>query len=673
MKKISSNPKRYVKVYGVLGHFETPDSKFSVKYFSTYANSYQDHYKDLLSELKPMRERVRTNELSDLSALLQRDLDDLRVSNGLIPYLVNKIRGNEHNPNHIAFFPAILVALIPKGYISRTGPSDYPKLHEGLEDDAQISFTYETEERHDCWRLEQFKDENGDVTPLASLSIDFSITDAIVLDGQHRANAFRVLTGSFWENKENQIYGPFYKEVEADETYKSDLPLTIIWFESDSEQVVDPRYISRELFVAVNNNARLISKSRLVLLNDKDPSALITRFWYSKVAEEHSFSCDTPSLNMLHMGFDVNRDLRNSRSHIFTLTEPEIIYDVVDWLYFGPVRYTNELDKYKVARQRDRFDTSVFKYYFPNSGKYVRAPESDYEGEETKLVSDIEGVEVLKEEFERLCYPDLKRLFEELSFLQPHYAATHSIGKQRKYDWDSVGLKEVWDQLYIGGEGLYYGIKHLDPSDPRIKDVLDNIKTIESEFSAIRASFFCKPPNIVDEAYRSFTTKAFQVAYFKTYGDFVRRVVNLYNDPLEEFLTRLNAVTLDQWLFILIDFRKELISTVDPKTWPAYHKILLRFIQKEGEFFHNELNASPEAELFKKYFLNRCYKFADDSGRILSDMTKEELSADILNQWVEDIKGRVIKFMKEGGLETLDLDFYGNALQILKDKVNAWS
>ena len=64
-----------IKVYGLLGTFRVGNSGFIVKYASTFANPAASGrhwgHKELLEELKPMRDRLGASKLQNLNSLLQ--------------------------------------------------------------------------------------------------------------------------------------------------------------------------------------------------------------------------------------------------------------------------------------------------------------------------------------------------------------------------------------------------------------------------------------------------------------------------------------------------------------------------------------------------------------------------------------------------------------------------
>ena len=194
--------KREIKVYGVTGNFTVMEGKagkpVTVHYFQTLAannhSTKSGNALDLLKELKPMRERVNTSDLKDLRSLLQRDLSDYRIASELVPYL----RGDKST---VGFFPSILVALLPKGFLTEHSKVPYPKPSQT--DKLKTNFDK-------YWNNESLTIDD-EPTSLSVLSVNPDSTDLIVLDGQHRANAFRYLAGTFEEaTNDSHLYSIFY-------------------------------------------------------------------------------------------------------------------------------------------------------------------------------------------------------------------------------------------------------------------------------------------------------------------------------------------------------------------------------------------------------------------------------------------------------------------------------
>ena len=148
METFNIDTQTFTKLEGISGVFNTVNSNFRVRFFSTYANTREPNYKELLQELKPMRERINVNEIQNISQVLQRDLDDYRIAKGLIPYLLNIVNG-VRNENHLAFFPGILGVIIPKNYLHSVDENlinqnhllHYPLMNE-IEEESTKSYIY---------------------------------------------------------------------------------------------------------------------------------------------------------------------------------------------------------------------------------------------------------------------------------------------------------------------------------------------------------------------------------------------------------------------------------------------------------------------------------------------------------------------------------------------------
>ena len=208
-----------ITLEGIFGEFNTPNSNFKVNFFSTYASAMRNkNYQTFLEELKPMREKLGANDIKDMQQILQRDLDDNRINNSLLPYLMNA----RNELDHIAFFPAILVVLLPKNYIKEYLENKnvkYPKIKKSAKElkadhsQEEVLIPYEGEnidgETCNMWSLKRWPDEEG-YSPLGQLVINLDETEIVVLDGQHRANAFRIINGSFF-GKNPDIQNHQYK------------------------------------------------------------------------------------------------------------------------------------------------------------------------------------------------------------------------------------------------------------------------------------------------------------------------------------------------------------------------------------------------------------------------------------------------------------------------------
>lgn len=659
--KISSSKASFIELLGMYGKFEVINSIYTIHYFSTYANNRENANKELLEELKPMRERMEVESIDDLSALLQRDLNDLRVANDLIPYLENKAK----DPKHIAFFPAVLGVLTPKDFI-KNDKASYPSMTKENVYEGSISFNY-----NDYWELERFKDDIGGVSPLGKMKINLGKSSVIVLDGQHRANAFRVLSNCF-NNDANKIYNNFYESVTPIENLQADLPITLVWFETKSTtEKVEPKMISRKLFVDVNNSAKSVSKSRTILLNDRNPSSILTRFFYSRIAKNSSFK--TNQFSLLHSGFDVDTDLKNASPHIFTLTTPEIIDYAFDWFYFGS-RSFSDLSKYQ-SRDIQRKYIENFERYLSKDRKYVEFS-ADIDGVAYKKVKSEANLKDFETDFNLQCGTAFESIFNNFNFLKVHYSASDSIEQaqlQKKGEWETPSMLEAWNKLFKGGEGLYYVFNNINKKK---SSIMIAAKTITDLFSKERAALIKHPDrNVVDEAYKSFRSFAFQVGLFmaleKLYSS--NSKFKSLSEATDEFIARLNKWTAAEWVYILTKVRESLLKDVDPKSWPSYHNLIIRLIQEKNEFYDLEANKhnAPEVKVFEKYFIWEASAYTrKEFRRDLAQTKYSEISEAQKNTFVDNAFVSLKELFKPlKNFKLLNFDKHVLADNLLKSKV----
>lgn len=515
-----------IDLYGLFGSFKIDKSPFLIKYVSTFANpSRSDGHGEFVDELLPMRDRVKPGDLRDLRSLLQRDLNDKRVATELVPYLQGLTQSG------IGFFPAILAVIVPKGYLLSKGPRPtYPAPYEATASGLT--------EYGGCWSVERYK-VKGQVLPLGRFKIVESKTDIIVLDGQHRANAFRYVAGKF--KPENSIYQTFYSKLVSDTDVQSDLPVTLIWFESDGTAEIDPMLISRKLFVDVNNSAKPVGLARTFLLDDRRVSCIGTQELYNSAANRGYVP---EEFSLLHSAFDMDADLAKKPGvPCFTLTTPEIIETALQFAFLGG-DISNSLDYWKVERllQRQK-NTARFKTIWP---KFRGLQVVGGEDEEDAFVGIPDPASV--EEFRNLVRKDYQPVFDGLfgnfALLKPHYDACLATATWVQTAANTT-VMDVWDRVFCGGEGLYWTLRDAKENERAIK-YRNAIKEIEFKFSTERSTAYGDEIES-DQVYTSFMSKAFQCGYVMAL-DFLAYAGN--GDRLsyvDSLINKLNDYSLERW------------------------------------------------------------------------------------------------------------------------------
>jgi len=635
MKIPHQNPS-FIELYGMFGEFKVPNSKFIIKYFSTFANNREDgsDYHKFLKELKPMRERTNPEKIDDLGSLLQRDLSDFRVAKELVPYLLNKINNNS-DEKHIAFFPAILCVLMPSDFIDGGDDAKYPKPSPVKVKSGVTTYNKE-------WECEHFPDDNGITTSLGKLKIDLGKTQIIVLDGQHRANAFRVIANSFDVSGRNSIYANFYSEIEIPKKLEADLPVTVVWFESVNNQLqIEPDLISRRLFVDVNQSAKSINQSRFVLLNDREPSSILTRFFYTYLAKNYHFECNNFSL--IHSGFDFDENLRSRISpHKLTLTVPEMLSYAYDWLFFGRRTYS-ALNYYKVGAEKERKELDNFDFYFGAgaNAKYIELY-NDLDDNVRKGVKGNIDLTEFENDFINSFGKNFYILFTSFPMVKSHIEASAVLQKERNEmvkDWSSPTLQDTWDRLFKGGEGLYYVFNRINDKKARGKELTNAAYRIEALFSAHRNRIIeTHDIEKVDRAFDTFRTIAFQVGYLMAFDKYYRDsdFADL-DEAVKAFIIRINKRSVNDWIIVLTTLKDNLVKDVDPKLWPTYKNLILRVIQEKDEFYDNQSfhNWAPEANIVKNSFINKCKNYTlDNYRRQLKETYLHEIEDKIIEKYI---------------------------------------
>ncbi|WP_207424295.1 DNA sulfur modification protein DndB [Desertivirga brevis] len=656
----SINQRKYIDLHGMYGVFDLPKKTVKVRYFSTLAtgsDNKSDSY-TLLKELKPMRERVKASEIKDLASLLQRNLDDYRVAYELIPYLIKN--------QSIAFFPAVLGVLMPKNLLSSNISSAYPQCKVSTASDGSENQIFNFDDK---WKLELFN-INNQQSRLGILSIDISDVDIIVLDGQHRANAFRVACGAF-SDKDSTVYPAFYKDVVPSDALNADLPITLIWFEDDKfESDFDPKYISRRLFVDVNNSAKKVSKSRKILLNDYEIPSLLTRFFYSAVATSNSFALNTFSL--FHSEFDKDSDLVESSSNVLAITNPEFVYEIQSWLTLGSRQY-NQLHQYK---SRDYFKNNSFEFSEIFNSPIFNSSHINYDDESlnSKVVSinDFKKIGDFENQYLQVLHPPLYSIFSKFTLFQQHYKACTEIGNWYDEEMNTT-QRTVWEQVFCGGEGLYYTFKSKelkDKANKTLKNYVQAIDEIEKRFKQIRAEYFKgSKEKEVNLCFESATTKAFQVGLFMALD--LYKDSNVFNDSYEDFISALNKISPEDWVTILTDIKPELIKGVDPKLWPSYQKLIIRVIQKNESPYYLNTNflSSPDGRIFKDRvitYFNSWWNTRDDISE--GDLTVDVISMTTISKWGRQAKDEVDNLFLKANIPIIkEVDTNNEALKVINE------
>ncbi|MDF1659102.1 MAG: DNA sulfur modification protein DndB [Verrucomicrobiales bacterium] len=258
-----------------------------VKFFLTHVSlDFESGFDEaLLNALSPVRE-IFDFETLDFNEIMQRDIDDARVSSELVPYLLD-----EKSRDLIKLFPPIIVTVLPVKEGENRPANYYPAVSiEPEEIDGQAyEITRSGEVSKEVFEFRQPK--TGDETlshDLVRFCINTHKSRLIIVDGQHRAMALLALYRNLrdkWSDEKRAPFKDYYAEwtpnfIQKFNLKEINLPVMLCTFPSLDENYkgdFDLKKASRSIFLTLNKTARSVSTSRNRLLDDHDLLALFLR------------------------------------------------------------------------------------------------------------------------------------------------------------------------------------------------------------------------------------------------------------------------------------------------------------------------------------------------------------------------------------------------------------
>jgi hypothetical protein len=271
-----------------------------VKYFLTHVGlDFENGANSLmLNHLAPVRELFEPASL-EFDEIMQRDIDDARVSAELIPYLLDP-----GTRDLVKIFPPIIVVVLPTESTTSKPANKYPKvdivneLIEGQNTQITRSGTLGQE-------VFQFQQPLNGVTvyehDLNKLKLNTEKCKLVIVDGQHRAMALLAIYRNLkqeWSDARRAPYKDYYEEwtpkyIKKFELKKLSLPVMFCTFPELDESYsgdYDLKKAARSVFLTLNKTARKVSESRNRLLNDLDLVSLFLRKVLSLIKEKDNRS-----------------------------------------------------------------------------------------------------------------------------------------------------------------------------------------------------------------------------------------------------------------------------------------------------------------------------------------------------------------------------------------------
>ncbi|MDO5947478.1 DNA sulfur modification protein DndB [Burkholderia cepacia] len=558
-----------VHVQGTVGTFrvtkaDNEASGIEVKYVLTHVSlSAKQGQTQLLDMLAPVREIFDLKQL-DFDEIMQRDIDDARVSLELIPYLLDPSVSGQ-----IKLFPPIVAIALPLQPVSRMPDALYRKVtqtqvpseqHKGFDERTITAGEVGAEQ----FQFRQFVQKNGEVvtTDGAMLSLSRDNCALAIVDGQHRAMALlalhRNLTGG-WTDAKRSPYERYYKvwpdkEIRTYDLEHLQMPMIICTFpqlDAEWQKDMDVIRAARRVFLTLNKTAKKVSDSRNRLLNDQDIVAECLRETLSHVKQFGSK--DETGLRIFNIELDqegdrvkVGSDVAFSGvSHLYHLTEHILMSDDI----------VHGIEaKGKVGAPRKRLHMAYVRLGLKDSIVQAKREANTRTNYSDEIANEF------RTKWRELYVPPIERMLSKFHPFAAFSNATLALQQEligahdpelEKMLFDGQATARTFDEFR---EGLERRNKDKEPgwTSPEITETLTRVdglvtkrKTLVKGMRINRASHFLSNlskqalnkvtvDNVLDEAIKDaidglfenvFSTVAFQTALICTYTEAVEQAL----------------------------------------------------------------------------------------------------------------------------------------------------
>lgn len=633
-----------VHLNGTIGTFRvsSEDGKSAgveVRYLLTHVTlSEKQGQAQLLSMLAPVREVFDLKQLG-FDEIMQRDIDDARVSLELIPYLLDT-----STTGLIKLFPPIVAVALPLKPNSRVPDANYRKVnrtrvdspeHSGIKED-RITAGELGEEQFEFF---QHYRNDAPISEGAQMSLARDNCTLAIVDGQHRAMAllalYRNLTGG-WSDARRSPYEGYYKvwpekEIRSYNLSELQLPVLICAFpqlDGTMAQDIDVVRAARRVFLTLNKTAKKVSDSRNKLLNDQDIVAECLRATLSYIKQLDAK--DDTGLRIWNVELDQEGDrvkivsdaAFTGVSHLYHLTE--------HLLMNGNARGIEA--RGKVGAPRKRLDEA-----FERLGLKDELT-SDQKNVNTRTNYSDEIAEIFRKKWTDLYVPVIDRVFGKVHPLAAYARATINLNQEllskrdaelEKMLFDGQATSRTFDDFR---DGLNRRVQDKEPNwtTPEIRETLDRVnglmisrKAAVESMKATRALFMldamsgpakkqvihegavAKPiRDAIDRIFENvFSTVAFQTAMVCTYAEAIQIAFGGIQHStlalLDEYVEAINGLlrpkSIGDLIALMHTFEGELVvdpevkltgggptfrqivlpTEMQPAEWPKYRYLLL--------------------------------------------------------------------------------------------------
>lgn len=669
-----------LEIPGSIGQFSVKTDvglSVPVKYIQTHIKFTTDEtlQSRLFECLKPVREIFEPKHL-EFEHLMQRDIDDARVSTSLIPYLLLPQTGDT-----VKFFPPIVCVVVPVSGDRRI-QDRYPSIETAETQEPGADYKVVTQRSgalgNETFQFEQLKvGDQLQEYDYARLKINTSRCQIVIVDGQHRAMALLALyrNATKWPEK-SAAYEHYYErwspEIFKDHLNEISLPAVICTFPTlETSNALDGTDMSvvracRSIFLALNKNARPVSAARNILLDDDDLIAHCERKLLGKIKDQDVNSED--ALRLWNFELDAQDDKSKLRStvaisgvmHIFSALE-RILLATDDPFGLNP-------PSIKKKQNADAFERSCLK----------RLNAFDLIGQEltdktTRYSFTKEALAKLTESFQERYGNYMLKLFQKFYPFEACGSAAIELEKHIRGKHDDSCVKNLFEgqgnqyvfKSYIDSLSLELTQRYQDKKIPaelsKVLEYFHKTRERQEEYqeqyfeSRIRtlmpklSNKFSKAMfDSFNELYtRVFTTTAFQNALFITFFSTVEKL----NKKRKNNSGIVDADASDDAIFD--DYLNAMNSFFRPTNEKELRRLLSVFSGKVlGELSDGSLKVTPTFNNLKWVAFKGAELKPDEWGKyryLLLEIWKLSKPAD------EDLKSQIDEYVARCREEVLNL------------------
>lgn len=290
------------KLHGVYGQFGSGAGIHAFYLQSALPPAELDKWVSLISD-------IRGSERWPVSDLFQRDVDNERITNSLLPYL--------QDAEKIKFFNPLTLTLLPMQDDDESVLSQMPRAVESsVQKDGHDWVLIERPNYH-CVRWVRNNPQ------FAVLEWNDTRTKLVAIDGQHRLSALKRV----WKDWEANNHPNF-------RTWR--IPVVVVSFRADTEQTAPPRVLEvvRSIFVYINTQAQKVNRTRQILLSDESVNAVCTQELVQLAHSNDLASTDKQIRSRLPLLFYDWRGEESEKRRVHAPAAVKNIEEVHDWFEY---------------------------------------------------------------------------------------------------------------------------------------------------------------------------------------------------------------------------------------------------------------------------------------------------------------------------------------------------